>query len=66
MWASYKDLHHGDFLRNLKIMKLDGVSSQEVYIYFWLKNSESLADLVEGNELLCGRLFSSKYVQCTL
>ena len=26
MWMSYKDLHHGEFLRNVKIMKLDGVS----------------------------------------
>lgn len=26
MWSSYKDLHTGEFLRNLKIMKMDSVS----------------------------------------
>jgi len=32
MWVSYQDLHHGDFLRNLKIMKLDGVSIEAILL----------------------------------
>ena len=61
MWVSYKDLHHSDFLRNLKIMKLDGVSSQEVYMIFLIKEERVFCVFLEW--IVVGRLSNNVFIK---